>query len=331
MALKNATISITNTGISGNTFTLDCVGMGSCEALKLEILIPSAPNGRCVSRETIPFGQIQCSGQEACKDLELTIRNEGCNRIEFQTLSCLQSDSCLNAKFNLVGDIGINFCDLTGSAATATGLGACFENLQSLICPDPTSCRGTIRTLLNPVQGFGVQCEGMGACYHAQFTLEFNENIAEQVTFLDGFKFLGAGSGADTTIILKNDQREHPILTVGKIECLSPESCDGLTIITGYYVSIHQVICTQNACNDCKVKVHADDVQFVPCDPNQIAVGAPPITTNAISNPPNPTLSETTTTSTTSTSTTSSTSTSSPSYPNGPAVRAVPPPINQAV
>jgi hypothetical protein len=123
LSLRNAQVSIINPTAD---FSLDCIGLGACENLMLDIFIAGPPPGyQCnpeIQIETIEFAALQCSGQNSCKNMQLTIRNEGCHPIEIQQIECLQPNSCQGAQFTFFGDIEVNNCDLIGGGQIAAGL-----------------------------------------------------------------------------------------------------------------------------------------------------------------------------------------------------------------
>ena len=88
-----------------------------------------------------------------------------------------------------------------------------------LKCPDPRSCSGTVRTLVNPMSQFllhSLHCGNMGACQDAHLTLAFNAE-AGGVTKLDGYVFSTEDSGRGATITVRNEQRVG-VLNIEKIQ-----------------------------------------------------------------------------------------------------------------
>ncbi len=135
------------------------------------------------------------------------------------------------------------------------------------MCPDPTSCRDSQRTLVQPVDGFSMNCVGKGSCQNSVFTIQIDSNPQEAVTYFDSFKFAGEGSGAGTTVII--DNRQGTVLNIGRIECPAEESCTGTTFIIGRDVSVTEILCNDGSCVGCMIEI--DEATRIPCDPNEIA------------------------------------------------------------
>lgn len=116
LSMANAVVSVYNPVAD---FNLDCVGMGGCKGLQMEVVIEGPPPGyQCnpaIDPQMVEFNAIQCSGQESCEDMVLTIRNNGCNPIEIQQIECILPSSCRNTRINLIGNIEVNNCDIRGA------------------------------------------------------------------------------------------------------------------------------------------------------------------------------------------------------------------------
>jgi len=275
-SLRDAKVTVYN---PSEEFSLECLGISSCSGLTLEIIIPGPANGMACDPNyrprQLPLGYINCAQQESCSYMRFSFVNEGCDSYEFDSLSCIQGDSCYGATFDFVGEVEVTACELSGTGHTVTGISKCFENLDRLICSEPSSCRGAHRAITNPANNFMLSCEGTGACYNAVTEIDLNVNAAEPILNFEALKFLGEASGASATIIIRNDQNGQ-LLTIDRIECLALESCAGTTFVTGYYVGITEIICHPGACFGCKIKTFVDDVAYVPCDPKQDYVVPPP-------------------------------------------------------
>merc|ERR1719188_1961985 len=275
-ALRDAKITVYN---PTDEFTVECLGMSSCSGLTLEIIIPGPANGMACDPKyqpkIIPLAYINCAQQESCAYMRFSFVNEGCDKYEFDSLSCTLGDSCTGATFDFVGEVDVANCELSGTGHTVTGISKCFENLDRLICSDPSSCRGAHRAISNPANNFMLSCEGTGSCYNSVTEIDLNVNAREPILNFEAFKFLGEAAGASATVILRNDQNGQ-LLTIDRIECLALESCAGTTFVTGYYVGIGEIICLPGACFGCKIKTFIDDVHYVPCDPKQDYVVPPP-------------------------------------------------------
>jgi hypothetical protein len=270
MAMKNGKITITN---PQEDFKLYCEGLGSCEGLDIEIIIPPPAAGTFCSYNPFRIGAIDCSDSAACKNMQLTIRNNGCNKVLIEKLTCSEIDSCTSAHFNFIGDVETLDCDLGPSGHTAYGLSTCYQNLQALLCQDPNSCRGIRKTLTNPHLGFKLECGSIGSCQSAELVLNFDTRpwmdqatgnaFMEHTEWIDGFKFGGEASGALATIVINNNQAGKT-LEIEKIECVAMNACAQMTIITGPDVDIVEIVCYAQTCDGCLVKVEAADVG-VPC------------------------------------------------------------------
>jgi hypothetical protein len=271
MALKNAQISITRP-VPG--FGLACVGRDSCDGLQLELIFEGPPAGYACDpayAETVWLNQISCVQPGSCRNLDVTVRNNGCNKVMIGKLECIQPDACTNAKFNLIGDVEFHNCDLRSSAGTsATGIETCFDNLQKLLCAHPQSCRSSSRRILNPNNGFLLTCDSIESCQGAQFTIDIEADAPEAITYFEGFKFTGTSSGAGATIVVNNKQTHGTILNIERIECASNGACEGTTFIIGHDVSVGEITCSTGACAGCMVKIDVAS-PGIPCDPNNIA------------------------------------------------------------
>jgi len=289
LGCRNSVIRVADPVFPG--FKLDCSAMASCEGVQLEVVIPGPPPGyacnpEAASTELVMAG-IDCSGQESCRGAQITVRNDGCDKVVVDALKCFATDSCTDAQFNFIGDIDIATCDLGPSGTSARGLEKCFENLSQLKCPDPRSCAGAVRTLLNPMSQFVLHCGNTAACEGAQLTLEYNAD-AGGVTRIDGYVFSSEDSGRGATITVRNEQRTGDVITIEKIECSAKNACADATFVLGHDVSIWEVNCGANSCGGCLVKIDAADVGM-PCDPKQLVspsqTTAAPVVTSPLVQP----------------------------------------------
>jgi len=255
-------------------FKLDCSGMASCDGLTLEVVIPGPPAGYTCNpeapTETLRIAGLECSGQESCRNAEINVINNGCDKVLIDDLKCFGSDACTGTKFNFQGDIELANCDLGPSGHSASGIDKCFEGLLQLKCPDPHSCAGSVKTLVNPTQSFALHCGNTGACENSQFTLEFNI-LGSEVTSIEGFVFSSENAGRYATVTVQNHQYNGKTIDIEKIECKSKNSCAGTTFILGHDVSIWEMQCGPNSCGGCKVKINPMD-EGVPCDPKQLEI-----------------------------------------------------------
>jgi len=111
MSLRGATLTVTD---PVNGFSLDCLGMASCQDLTIEIVVFGPPAGfECNPANTadLVLGSINCFGQESCKNMHLTLRNDGCNSVDVQSIGCNGAGTCDGATFDLVGSVNIAQCD----------------------------------------------------------------------------------------------------------------------------------------------------------------------------------------------------------------------------
>lgn len=123
-SMRNARVTLSSVVAD---FDLNCIGIGSCEGMKLEINVAGPPPGfmcnPAFSGQTIEWASLSCYGQDSCRNMEIIINNEGCNSIEIQQIECYSPTACAAASFQLNGDVRVNNCDLIGSSAgIATGL-----------------------------------------------------------------------------------------------------------------------------------------------------------------------------------------------------------------
>jgi len=275
MGCMGATIRVFDPVLPG--FKLDCSGTASCDGLTLEVVIPGPPPGyQCnpeAPSETKRINGLECNGQESCQNAVISVINNGCDPVMIDDLKCFGSDACTGTTFNLEGDVQLGNCDLGPSGHSATGIDKCFEGLLQLKCPDPRSCAGSVKTLVNPTQSFQLHCGNTASCENAQFTLEFNL-LGSEVTSIEGFVFSSEDSGKGATVTVRNQQFNGKTVDIEKIECKARNSCAGTTFVLGHDVSIWEMQCGPNSCGGCRVKIDATD-EGVPCDPKQIALPTP--------------------------------------------------------
>eukprot|EP01084_Bolivina_argentea_P077216 140005_1 len=279
MAARNAQIIITD---PVEFFQIDCSAMGGCEDLNIELIYSGPPPGyECNANiawlSPLYISSIHCSAQDSCKNMQLTVRNDACKRVIIQDLVCVATGACTNAAINLIGDVVIENCDLGPSGATMTGVDKCYENLRQLLCPDPRSCLGQERVLLNPVQGFAMKCGGAMSCAGARFTLELTNayggammgRAGGAIEHLDGFWFTGPYAAAGAVITIDNRQG-GPAIVIERIECSTSNACSGTTFIIGANVNVNDIECsTSDSCRGCVIKYFASD-PGMPCDPTQV-------------------------------------------------------------
>jgi len=261
-------------------FELDCNGPESCAGLQLEVNIGEAPPGGMMCNPdtagttVVALEGIVCNSRDACKDMQLTINNIGCDKVVLDSIHCQQPGACNGASFAFNGDIDIVDCFCGPSCNFATGLDKCYQNLERLLCPDPRSCLGMVRTIVNPQNGFFWECGGPNSCAHSQLTLQFNG--AEALTSVDSLKFGGLAAGEGVTVTFEN-QQVGTVVTVNRIECGGAQSCEDATFITGENVVVEQVICANpDACAGCVLKVNAADLG-TPCLPGGPIVPVTPV------------------------------------------------------
>eukprot|EP01084_Bolivina_argentea_P158040 275340_1 len=264
-ALKNAKVIVTDP-VDG--FGLDCIGTGSCEGLELLIEVSGPPVGyECNPKnlpELIEWEQIRCGGVDSCKNMKVTINNLGCHTVDVGTLECIQESSCVGASFALNGDTHFSNCLLKGTAHEVNGVERCFENLENLVCPDASSCSNAVRTLMNPMNGFILNCANVGSCAGAQLTINVNTDAPEPVQAFDGLKFSGRESGKGATIVINNWQ-PGVFLEVELVECTAADSCVDTTFVISEDVQISEITCNPGTCEGCIVTRNVNS-PGIPCD-----------------------------------------------------------------
>jgi hypothetical protein len=272
-------------------FVLNCAGLGACSMLQIVIDFSAPPAGymcRAVDvKDMFAIEGILCSNSAACEGLEITINNEGCDKVLMDTVQCNQYHSCTAAIFNFVGDIDIAFCECGPSCANTQGLDKCFENLEFLSCPDALSCMGVSKTIMNPMDSFELKCGDVKSCADARFDIVLNAGTAEPVRFIKGLFLSGESSGQGATFTVENKQGFDVNtglaieLEMERIECAGLYSCVDTTFIIGNGVRIGETICAAGACNNCVIKRNIADVG-VACNPAEIApVGSYSFTTTS--------------------------------------------------
>jgi len=270
-------------------FLLDCSGMGSCNGMTIEMDFSGPPDGYICRpsavKQVVQMSGIQCTNDEACQGMSLSLNNNGCDTVRIENINCLETNSCNLAHFALSGDVRVRNCQCGPSCNTASGLGKCFENLDQLLCPDPASCRAQQTTITNTLNQFKFECGNIRSCEVAQFTFEYNQDPSRPrpVEHIEALVFGGEYSARGSTFTFVNAQgfegsSQIPvILTVDRIECGGFKSCEDTTFITGSNVEIWMVICAEKACSGCVIKAHPADIG-IPCDIQQAANVAFPAT-----------------------------------------------------
>jgi len=276
MGLKNARLVITD--VVGD-FKLHCTGMGACEGSVVTIVIPGSAPGTICNRFAAPtrIGAINCAGPEACANMKLNVRNEGCSKVYVEQLACTEPDSCTGMAVKFWGDVELQDCNLgsSGHSITGNGVAQCYVNLQGLLCQDPLSCLGIRKTLTNPKEAFKLHCGATSSCQNAVIDIGLvsidlpypDPNTGEWFTYVewfDGFYCSGPSSCAGATIRVDNNQRGKT-LEVENIECSAAGACVDTQIITGPDVEIVDAKCIPpGACAGCVVKKNAAD-PGIPC------------------------------------------------------------------
>lgn len=252
-------------------FLIRCIGVESCSGLRIVINIPGPPQGfRCGSsgrQSLLPFGGIICGNDKSCEFMDVTINNDGCDRVELEKIECKSShaNSCNAATFNLFGDIDIAMCECDGSCANARGLSACDTALAKVQCGDPLSCFAQERVVINPLHGFLFECNGVQSCEKGNFRIELNRYSKHgPIRYLDSLIMGGWRSGSLATFFIDN-QQDGVGVTVGRIECNGRQSCEGATFIIPSSVYIKDFICVGNACAGCVIKESLDVAVGSPC------------------------------------------------------------------
>jgi len=286
-------------------FLLDCSGFSSCEDLNIEIRFSGPPVGYMCAVDADPtlvkdlfsISAIECENEAACKGMTLSIHNEGCTSVKVLDLRCLEYDSCSLASFEFVGDVTLNQCNCGPSCAEATGLSACFQNLDKVTCNDPQICMDQQKVITNPLNHFQFECGNIESCMNidVRFELTADLNRKRPITRFDGLVFGGVNAAFGGVFTFDNQQgleqsvpegvEPQPIeLTVNKIECSQDGSCENAVFVTGEHVSIREFNCATDACYGCLIKEKETDVGM-PCDPLFFSRPTPP-PTNAVTPAP---------------------------------------------
>jgi len=171
--------------------------------------------------------------------------------------------------FNLIGDIGVQECELGNSGITATGLDKCYENLREYQCSKPSSCMGLSKTITNAANGFEFKCGDVSSCESANFHFEWNTNVPD-VNTISGFVLGGRHTARGATFTFDNQQTS--ILDIDKIDCSGEGACVGARFITGPNVQIGEVTCSSTSCGNCRIQFDVADLG-IPCDPEQVTGG----------------------------------------------------------
>ena len=128
-------------------------GMASCDGLTLEVVIPGPPAGYTCNpeapTETLRIAGLECSGQESCRNAEINVINNGCDKVLIDDLKCFGSDACTGTKFNFQGDIELANCDLGPSGLCSNALSQ-FVSLWTIQkVENDFVCRFTLRSMYN--------------------------------------------------------------------------------------------------------------------------------------------------------------------------------------
>jgi len=265
---EGATVRITD---PFSEFRLHCSGKAACRGLSIHIDFTGPPAGYMCApgiTEELQLGAIECLNDQSCHDMLFTMDNTGCYKVALRKLQCIHQTSCIDTKFQFIGDIAVQECELGASGMTASGLSKCYENLREYQCSKPSSCLGSTKTILNPATSFEFKCGDVSSCESANFHFEFDG--ASTVSQISGFVFGGRHSARDATFSFEN--RQGTMLDVDKIDCSGEGSCSGTTFVTGHNVQIGEIVCSSTSCPGCTVKLDANDVGY-PCDPRQSGGG----------------------------------------------------------
>jgi len=232
--------------------------------------------GPAVPEVTI-LGGIACIASGACTNAQITVTNNGCNKVVIEAVECGFTDSCNGANFNLIGDIDIQACELgpTGEAVTTGLKEKCNQNLEMLICQEGNACNNLVKTITNPLNGFGLLCDAPASCSGAQLTLDLNEDPTKPspVANLDAFIFSGEQSGAGATITINNNQGINPLnlqpytVEVDTLDCRGVGACNGLTVNTGSNVIIGDIFCFEGTCDGCTINGSPCLIPTIPTRP----------------------------------------------------------------
>jgi hypothetical protein len=253
-------------------FYLDCIGMGSCQDLSVELILPpgyTTPAGK------LPISRIACTGQASCENLSFKIINDANFPVQIENFDCLQHDACTNAVFDFGSNAQVAQCECGQSCQSVTGIEGCFENLQAAFCPDPISCRGAVRTIVNPMQGFVLKCASSNSCQGAEFTINLN-SMGSNPSELDGIMCNGPNACDGATFIVNNEMMTA--LVIEKMECSAQQACQDTTFIIGTNVEFGNIYCNPDACEGCTITT-AVGVAGVPCDASKLMLPAalPPL------------------------------------------------------
>jgi hypothetical protein len=298
---------------------------------------------------------INCGSSGACQEMKLTVVNNGCRTVIIEDLQCSPGGACTGAVFDLNSGTGfgveVKNCMCGPSCRDAVGLDACYNNVQVLDCPDANSCATQSLTISNPANDFVLLCSNTRSCAELNLDIILSGASLNLVQRFAAFVCSANMACQDAVINIENPQMTSTgvavLLSVHEIQCVAPKACDGATFITNNNVNIEQVVCVNNACDNCLVKESVTSVG-IPCAqytlqtrphiPNGPVIQIPaapivaipqfiPIAESSRSTSTTSTSTSTTTTTSTTTSTTSTTET--PAVPIVPYIPATPSePIN---
>eukprot|EP00486_Rosalina_sp_Unknown_P008990 CAMPEP_0201591826 /NCGR_PEP_ID=MMETSP0190_2-20130828/189882_1 /ASSEMBLY_ACC=CAM_ASM_000263 /TAXON_ID=37353 /ORGANISM="Rosalina sp." /LENGTH=964 /DNA_ID=CAMNT_0048050311 /DNA_START=306 /DNA_END=3200 /DNA_ORIENTATION=+ len=224
-------------------FTLECGVTSACENSKitLNILPPAGTTCDPLVVNDLLLGAISCIGVNACRGMELTINNMGCDNVIIESIEC-RLDTCADARFNFYGTsaIGVQACELPATGAQPLGIERCYSQLASLACPDPGSCMNQQRTLIDPINGFLLSCESEMSCLNADYTIQVTPAEyavpTEQITI----QCNSVQSCQGASFHFTNDN-----VTPLYVEafCNAERSCNGATFTTTSNVFLMEIEC----------------------------------------------------------------------------------------
>mmetsp|Transcript_21341 Transcript_21341/g.34306 ORF Transcript_21341/g.34306 Transcript_21341/m.34306 type:complete len:825 (+) Transcript_21341:186-2660(+) len=252
----NAVVEITD---PAQQFMLDCSTTSSCEGLQLTLHVENK-NAICnTPRDVWQLGTIRCFGADACKNAKIVVLNHNdCVDVELHAIECM-AGSCDGSSWLLggtasVGVVDVDLCEVPSNVLTpiniGNGLNRCFANLITLNCADPNACAGQQRVLVDPMNGFKLECTVDNACTNAHFTIEVSGALKTVPTELISILCSSFEACKGMTVEVVN-YNQLSALSVDVL-CSGPSACDNAKFTTSQNAVIEPVRCSTNEhCINC--------------------------------------------------------------------------------
>eukprot|EP00484_Ammonia_sp_Unknown_P019733 CAMPEP_0197049988 /NCGR_PEP_ID=MMETSP1384-20130603/24994_1 /TAXON_ID=29189 /ORGANISM="Ammonia sp." /LENGTH=499 /DNA_ID=CAMNT_0042482343 /DNA_START=105 /DNA_END=1604 /DNA_ORIENTATION=+ len=236
----------------GLEFTLECGVTSACENLSIVLEITKPANTACTNAGTFVLDNIACVGVDSCKGLSFTVINNGCDNVVVQSIECREG-TCNGASFNWYGTspIGVSSCIFPPQQAMdVPGLERCFSHLQNYLCGARESCMNQLRTLIDPVNGFRMECSDRSSCAGSSYSIQVSAaaEYTEPTTFYE-IKCTGTSACRGMWVDIVN---LNAVPVQVDILCQAEGACNDALFTSRNNVVITDVLCdTVEQCDRC--------------------------------------------------------------------------------